>query len=322
MNYTSLRRSALTLMLALVACAALAPAASAAVPGGFLGNSQACAAPANGLSLYNAEWRVQWGYYGLEAVPSNYGSVTAERLKAGEVVLTVPTAHQEYMRVIHNLKFWFIPRSQLCVADVGVAPQAAELAGGKRIPDTVIYGSPDPAKLALTIEHLTHIPPAVQSAVDSRGGYGTIFQTTNITTVPGYEAWKNFPLQGPYATGRTTEDLHGLSIGPNVNAGYGASVYYESNEISTALHEFAHVYDYASGKSLTGDFLFGPQIEAQTCAAKIDTYNATYFTGNPLEWYAESFARYVINPEQNALLREKCPATWAFQRNTIGVPSF
>lgn len=319
----SLRR-ALALTSALVVVSALVPAVGlAAVPYGFLGNSQPCAAPANGVPLYKAEWRGQWGYYGLEAVPTNYGGTVTNRLLAGEVVLTAPTVmNQEFVRVIHDLQFWFVRRGDLCVANVGVDASAAALAGGKRIPDLRVHGALDPVKYALAIRHLSNIPAHVQEAVDSRGGYGTLFQTTNITTVPGYEAWKEFPLMGPYATGRTTEDLHGLSIGPNVNAGFGASVAYESDTESTAVHEFAHVYDYATGRSLTGDFLFGPQVEAQTCAVKMNPYNASYFTGNPIEWYAESFQHYVISEARNADLKRLCPQTWAYHRGTLGVPAY
>ncbi len=290
---------------------------------GYVGNSQPCAAGTQGVALYTPTWRGNWGYYGLELVPENWGTNVTQRLRAGEIVLTVPTIDQRFVRVVKDLKFWFVLRSDLCLADKGVSAQVQSLAGGKSVPDMYVYGTPDATRLALAVEHMTHVPAAAQRAVDSRGGYGVLFTGSNITNVPGYEGWKNFQLLGPYANdNRTIEQIPGLSIGPNVNAGFGASVDWESASYSIPLHEYGHLYDYATGRSLTGDFLFGPQVEAQTCASKVSDSSASYFTGNALEWYAETFAQYLMSPERNANLKAQCPITWAYHRGTLGVPAF
>ena len=296
MKFSALCRRVLVVALVVTGCAIAAPVASAAIPSGYLGNSEPCAAPAGGVPLYSPEWKLQWGAYGLETVPTNYGSNTAQRLQADEVVLTVPTINDAFVRVVDDVKFWFARRDALCVADVGVDATVQALAGGRPTPDLKVIGSPDPAKLALTVEHLTHIPAGVRNAIDARGGYGVIFDGSNITNIPGYEAWKSFQLLGPYATGRTTDELDAMSIGPNVNAGFGASVIYETETRSHAVHEYGHVYDYSLGlRSLSFDFLVGPQVEAQTCAAKVaEPFNVTYFTGNSIEWFAESFSMYLI----------------------------
>jgi hypothetical protein len=315
--------------------AVLIPAnASAAIDQGYLGNAQPCATSGAGAPLYSSQFKWIWGYYGPELVPADFGAAGVKRLVPGRIALVLPSIEPRFATVIYDDAFLKNPvtynarRSDLCVANAGVDPAIAALVpAGRQVPDLKLstHVPYDPDLLELAVLRLTNIPAGVRNAVDSRGGYGVLYGSGGFPKVPGYENWQDFPMMGPYAgDGRNINDVDGTSIGPYLNAGFAAALTRETADDSVALHEYGHLYDYATGKSLQPNFLFGPQIEVQSCVSKLlpNTHSPSYFTGNPLEWYAESFSQYLLSEEANAALKTHCPQTWGFHRYWMGVPDF
>ena len=317
---TSLR----ALLFALAVLVVGAQSAHAALPAGFIGNSQLCPGAA-GVTLYKADWRFQFGPGGLEAVPSDLGSPAAERLTTRIPLPTLPTVlNAQYVRVgrfaNHELKLNFAKASDLCVARVSTPQQAVRYAGGRRIPALRFLDRLPADQLRAAVEHLTHIPAAAQDAFAARGAFGSLTAARDLGGVPAYvdlasyPAWSSLLIMQP-------GQAAGVEVGPDATFGFGASVAYESDTNSTVLHEFGHVYDMATNRSLTTDWASRPFAEAASCAAKVAD-NPSYAASSGGEWYAESFAIYLLNPQRNAALRQACPVTWSYHRATVGLPSF
>lgn len=330
--FMHVRRALLAVAATTMLVLATAASASAGIVQGYLGNAEPCNAQANGVPLYSSQFHWIAGYYGPELVPVNYGTNVTTRLEQDRIVLVLPSIEPRFASVLYDDQFlddqvfYTARRSDLCIADAGVDPAIAALVpAGRSVPDLQLstHVPWSQSALELAVLRMTNIPAHVRNAVDSRGGYGVLYGSGGFPSVPGYERWADFELMGPYADGRAIEDVDGISIGPRLNAGFASALTRETADESVALHEFAHVFDYATGKSLQPNFLLGPQLEAQNCAATLlPGHDVSYFTGNPLEWHAETFAQYLMSPERNAALKLHCRATWDFHRYWLGVPNF
>lgn len=298
--------------------------ADAALPSGFIGNSQICPGKTS-INVYKADWRFQLGSGGLEAVPSDLGSATVERLTTRTPLSTLPVVlNPAYVRVgrfaNHELKMNFVKATDLCVAKIGTPQRALLFAQGRRIPALKFLDALPAAQLRAAVEHLTHIPASAQDAFAARGAFGNLTAAPDLGGVPeyvdlaSYPAWSGLVYMQP-------ERAAGVEVGPDATFGFGASIAYETGTNSTVLHEFGHVYDMATNRTLTTDWITQPFSEAASCAPRVAD-NPSYAASNPSEWYAESFAIYLLNPQRNAALRQACPVTWSYHRATIGVPAF
>lgn len=313
-----------SLLIAVVLVLAGVQSAQAALPSGFIGNSQICPGTPS-IKLYKATWRLQLGYGGLEAVPADFGSSAAEKLGSRIVLPTLPTVlNADFVRVgrfsNHQLTMNFVKASDLCIAKVTTPQRALTIAAGRRIPALRFLDTIPTPELRTSVEHMTHLPTAVQDAFAARGATGSLTAARDLGGVPAYvdlasyPAWSSMLVMQP-------EQAAGVEIGPDATFGFGASTAYESATNSTVLHEFGHVYDMATNRSLTTDWATRPFTEAQSCASKVAD-NPSYAASSIGEWYAESFAIYMLNPQRNAALNRECPVTWAYHKATAGVPSF
>ena len=317
------RLRSLALAVSLVALGGAGPA-HAVLPQGFIGNSQICPGT-EAVTVHKADWRLQMRPDGIEAVPSDFGSPLAERLTSRTALPTLPVVlNAKFVRVgrfaNHELKMNFVRATDLCVAKVATPRGILAMAGGRRIPAIKVLDALPEAELRKTVEHLTHIPAAAQDAFAARGAFGSLTAARNLGGVPAYvdlatyPAWSSLLVMQP-------EQAAGVEIGPDATFGFGASIAYETDTNSTVLHEFGHVYDLATNRSLTTDWATRPYLESQSCAVRVAD-NPSYAASSVGEWYAESFAIYMLNPGRSAVLRQACPDTWSYHRATVGVPVF
>ena len=84
---------------------------------------------------------------------------------------------------------------------------------------------------------------------------------------------------------------------------------------STIVHEMGHMADYMSGFAFSNDPAFAAIWNAevgQFASLAIDSHPANYNT--PIEYFAEAFHTYILNPTG---LASKCPQTYAYIVNAI-----
>lgn len=161
------------------------------------------------------------------------------------------------------------------------------------------------------ISRLNKIPsPILQKLAENK--VKIILSNTNITEVKEYEYLKGVTPRGWEGTGKTWDDVPGAG-GKPVVARIGYSDPGEAHgAVNLELHETAHAID----KYVFNDV---SSSESYKTMWKQEVKNVfgdnPYFVNYPEEYFAETFAMYYVNEEQNLKLKEKAPLTYEFIKN-------
>ncbi len=129
-----------------------------------------------------------------------------------------------------------------------------------------------------------------------------------LTDEPEYAYLKGVTPRGWEGTGMTWDDLSGLGGYPNVIVKIG---YNDKTEgaINLELHETGHAVDCAFNNiTKTDSFLKIWKMEVFSLFS--DSHIYTYMNKYPEEYFAESFAMYFYQKEENVKLRERAPLTY------------
>ncbi|MFU0824190.1 anthrax toxin lethal factor-related metalloendopeptidase [Clostridium sp.] len=161
------------------------------------------------------------------------------------------------------------------------------------------------------IDRLKRIPyPILEELLES--DVKIILSNTNITGVHEYTHLKGVTPRGWENTGKTWDDVPGAG-GKPVVARIGYSNPGEAHgAVNLELHETAHAID---------AYVFDNISSSQSYKSiwNKEVYNLfgndPYFVNYPEEYFAETFAMYYLDEEQNQILKEKAPLTYEFIKN-------
>lgn len=158
------------------------------------------------------------------------------------------------------------------------------------------------------INRLSKIPYSILEGL-LKNDVKIILSNTNITGVEEYAHLKGVTPRGWEGTGRTWDDVPGAG-GKPVVARIGYSDPGEAHgSINLEIHETAHAID---------DYVFNNVSSSESYKAmwkkEVENLfgNDPYFVNYPEEYFAETFAMYYLNAEQNKILKEKAPLTYEF----------
>lgn len=161
------------------------------------------------------------------------------------------------------------------------------------------------------VSRLNKIPLPILQKLE-KNNVKIILSNTNITEVKEYEHLKGVTPRGWEGTDKTWDDVPGAGENPVV-ARIGYSDPGEAHgSINLELHETAHAIDKYAFNDVSSSKSYKAMWKQEVKNVFGDN---PYFVNYPEEYFAETFAMYYVNQEQNLKLKEKAPLTYEFIKN-------
>lgn len=168
-------------------------------------------------------------------------------------------------------------------------------------------GDYNKAQASKIINNLAKIPDSILSKLVLCGQKIKLVQG-KLTDEPEYAYLKGVTPRGWEGTGKTWDDLSGLGGYPNVVVTIGCCEKTEGT-INLELHETGHAVDCVFNSiSKSTSFLKIWRLEVSNLY--YDTWIFNYMNKYPEEYFAESFAMYFYNKDENEKLKEQAPLTY------------
>jgi hypothetical protein len=194
---------------------------------------------------------------------------------------------------------------------------------GAALPILVAHHAVGERDVRGVVDRLDNVPLTAVELTNRLGAQGVLF-TGALTDAPGYEILRDdhprgWPRGSSWSLVPGAGGEGGFAIDPSRETPGGR---HGHSSTSLALHEYGHTVGYALATGGMRDVSFSASWKDGPWSELRSKGSTAYFTDNPDEWFAESFARYSKSPTSSLLLQHTHPVTYRWLREHLGPARF